>query len=280
MTYSSISNGWLRDLLGRLRRKTWDVYRGMIRPLTNPTGESRAAFIVGSGRSGTDLLAAKLGQSIDVLLINEDNPAGFDNWRLRDHRTLRDLISESRARVLLFKPIVETHRTMELLEAFPGSRAVFISRNPSDTINSIARFFGDTVRSTVIGWGEVKDDIPDTWSIPRELRLELSEMCRSDPTLHDAAAIYWYVYNAALFSRGLHEDSRVCVLLYEDLVTRPAEELLKACRHLGIRFRSSMTDGIYRSSVKKSPPPTLTPDIGERCTALWTRIAQEARERA
>lgn len=278
MTYVSPSRGRVRGLLAAFRRKAWHLAKRMIQPIRNPSGESRAGFVVGSGRSGTDLLAAKLGQSVDVVLINEDNPEGFHNWRLHGLDVIDALVSSSSAPLVLFKPIVETHRTMELLGAFEKSKAVFISRNYKDTVTSIVSFFGEKTRRTVRCWQEEDFAAIDTWSIPPEVRGRVSEMYEEDFSLADAAGIYWYVYNSAFCARGMADDPRVLLVLYEDLVTNPEEELRRACRHLTIQYRTSMTRDIFSSSANKGEAPELSVQVEAKCAALWNRI-REARRR-
>jgi hypothetical protein len=126
----------------RVKRKLRHVLKKVYQRLSNEK-DSTPVFILGSGRSGTDIVSHCLGKAWDAELFSEDNPKAFDNWRLKGLDTTAQCVEASGAKVVLFKPIVETLRAGEFLDYFPGSLLIFVVRNPYDAINSMVRFFGE-----------------------------------------------------------------------------------------------------------------------------------------
>lgn len=277
MTYVPEKKDLISRHLARVRSKANHVKKRLLQPLRNPRRKSRAAFLVGCGRSGTDLYAAKLSQPTDALLINEDNPAGFENWRLKDLETLKALVQGSFAKVVLFKPIVETYRIRELLGAFPDSRSIFITRGYSDTVNSIVSFFGEGTRRAVRKWIETDFSVVRTWSVPESVIRASEEVYHDKLTLEDAAGIYWFVYNSSYHALGLDQDPRVGLFRYEDLINRPENTLKAACGHLGLPFHPGMPSGIFPSSVGKRAAPELADEIKARCEEVQHQLLKDLR---
>lgn len=133
--------------LYKLKRKIW-FYSKKLYQCLQKNANPVPVFIIGSGRSGTDIAAHCLSRSLDVELINEDNPKAFDNWRLKDLNVVKDIIASSRARYVVLKPIVETLRAQSFLQ-------VFVTQNPYDVINSMIRFFEDKHIKAVKSWVEI-----------------------------------------------------------------------------------------------------------------------------
>jgi hypothetical protein len=232
---------------------------------------TRAVFAVGSGRSGTDLVVHCLGQSLNVAVLNEDNPAVFDNWRLRDLTIVRHQIARAGADIALLKPIVETQRVRELLDAFPGSRALFIVRHFHDTINSRVKFFGDSQQGMVDTW--LATDFERFPALPASVRETVRAAWVVDQSTTTAAAIAWLVINTSYVYLELHADPRVQLMQYESLVGESVPCLRRACAFIGIDYNDRMTRGIYETSVRRSQPPVLPPELEAACAAQWVTFS-------
>lgn len=233
--------------------------------------DTRAVFAVGSGRSGTDLVVHCLGQSLEVAVLNEDNPAVFDHWRLRELTIVRNEIARAGAEIALLKPIVETQRVAELLDAFPGSRALFIVRHFHDTINSRVKFFGDSQQGMVDTW--LATDFERFQALPAAVRETVRVAWAVDQSTTTAAAIAWLVINASYVYLQLHADPRVQLMHYESLVGESVPCLKRTCDFVGIAYHDRMTREIYGTSVRRTEPPELPPGLDAACTALWTTLA-------
>lgn len=258
------------------RKVIWHKLRGLpfIKHLTR---QSRAVFVIGSGRSGTDILVHCLAHSLDVMLINEGDRLAFENWRLKDLDTVKAVVNTSGAPLVLFKPIVETMRVQEFLKEFHDSRAVFIIRDYRDAINSMSSFFGESHVRAINSW--VESGFSRFPLLPEELRNLVIKIWSDDTSIETACGIYWLVYNSSYFFLGLSADDRIRLVSYESLVTTPEKKLREVCGFLGLKFKSGMIAQVYASSINRKPAPKLTSDLQRSCEKMWNsleRITKDA----
>lgn len=255
-------------------RISWLIFRRLWQLLDNPAARSTPVFIVGSGRSGTDLLVEHLAWSLGAKVYNEAHQAAFENWRLRSPETLSRLIAETHARAVIFKPIVETHRAAELLEIFNDAKIVFIVRQYRDAIDSIARFFPD-LPGELKKWEMSGLDGEHRTNASRNLRMSFESLYREDLTQLEAAALYWLVYNNLYFELRLDTNPAVLLTFYEDLVNSPTVEFSRICEFLSIPYSRRMERGIHSSSMKKPTQFDVRPELAEACEKTWERLSAE-----
>lgn len=255
--------------LYKLQRKLW-FFRKKLYQRFQKNGDPVPVFIIGSGRSGTDIAAYCLSRSWDVELINEDNPKAFDNWRLKDLNVVRDVVASSRARYVVLKPIVETLRAQSFLQEFESSRLIFVTRNPYDAINSQVRFFGDKQVKAVKNW--VKTDFRKQPQTPAYLREFIASQCHEDLTKEDAAGLYWILYNDGYRFLHLQDEDRVLLVSYENLVQNPAKTTQEIATFLDLEWTRSMAEDVYSGSVGKNKKPDLSPSIDRECQKVWDFI--------
>ena len=239
-------------------------------------GESAPAFLIGAGRSGTSMLIIQLGKTWQVDIFNEDHPAAFERWFMRDLALLDDLVASSHAPVTLFKPILETYRARQLLDRYPNGRILFATRYFDDVVNSSLKKFGQADRIEHINaW--VRDDFAEFkfGKPPRPSCDLIRSLWHSNLTPADGAALYWLLFNRLYFDLGLASDERVMLVQYESLVARPTAVLADVCQFLDIQFEPAITAGIFASSVRRGDPSLLDPPIRAACQALWQRLEDE-----
>ncbi|MDK8464261.1 sulfotransferase [Marinobacter sp. SS13-12] len=248
-------------------------YLKLLYQRVNPSHETRPVFILGSGRSGTDIVSHCLSKAWDVELINEDNPKAFDNWRLKSLEAVKGAVNASNATLVLFKPIVESLRAEEFLKEFQSAAVVFVVRNPHDSINSMVRFFGEAQIRAVKSW--VETDFARKTQAPAELREFIASHCHADLSVEDAAGLYWLLYNSSYLFLDLQSSPRVTKIRYESLVQEPYETIRETCDFLGVKWFPSMTEEVYAGSVGKNRKPDLSPAIEKRCSEVWERLTVE-----
>src|SRR5262249_43819930 len=73
-------------------------------------------FLVGVQRSGTNMLVGGRGRAREFEVHNETDRATFRRFRLRPDPMVRSVVTRSRHDYVLFKPLCDSHRTVELLE--------------------------------------------------------------------------------------------------------------------------------------------------------------------
>ncbi|MGM0766744.1 MAG: sulfotransferase [Pseudomonadota bacterium] len=235
-----------------------------------PADQTRPVFLVGSGRSGTDIVAYSLSRCRDVELVNEDNPKAFENWRFRNLDDIERVIHASRAPVIAFKPIVETLKTGIFLDRFSHSKAIFLVRHPYDAINSMARFFGERHVDTVNAW--VATDFAEQATAPAELREFIKNKCSETPGTADAAALYWLLYNDSYRFLGLSDNPAVLLVGYEQMVQNPETTTRTLASFVGLQWSEGMMADIYDRSVRKHDKPELDAEIEARCLKTWAYL--------
>ena len=219
--------------------------------------EGRVAFVFGCQRSGTNMTLRVLGQSMDVDCVEENDKRAFDKCRIVDTATCCALVDRGTARCVIFKPICDSHRALELYEQFADSKGIWIYRNYSDVANSAVEYWGDQslsyIRALFDGGGD--------WGFAQWNREGVSEACLSamreaaggEMAVHEAAALFWYMRNRTFFEQQLDQNPRTLLTCYEDATTEPVREFERMCAFLDVRFSHHMVGGVFTKSLRKRP---------------------------
>ena len=267
----------IRSVQNRLYAKQDALMKNVQRRINNPNGNSVPIFLVGCGRSGTSMFIWQLDKSWQIELYNEDHPAAFDVYRLRDYEVIEGLVEQSQAPFTLLKPILDTVQTMRLLNHFSGSKAIFAFRHYTDVINSSLKKFGTYNRiNHVKGWME--EDFAE-FAIcppPEASKAVVRELWQDDLSPEEGAALYWLFYNRLYYDLGLYEDPRVILIRYETLVTNPRDQFEKVIRFLEAEFEEKMVEGVHAKSINKNDPPPLRPAILLACEQLYEQMTADA----
>ncbi len=217
-----------------------------------------------------------LDRSLEVDRFDENNRAAFRRCRIREGATIEQLLRRSRARRVVFKPICDSHRTVELLDAHRDARAVWVYRDFRDMANSAVTFFGRLnlafVQDLARGGGDWGYAQFNRELITPERERLVQRWCDRDLSAHTAAAVFWYLVNQTFFDQNLTDDRRVILARYEDLVTGAVPEFQRLCRFLDVRFEESMVAHIFSSSVRRRSALPITPDVQQACEVLLARL--------
>ena len=243
----------------------------------NVAKESIPVFLLGSGRSGTNMLTRALSNSYQVKLYNEDHPAAFDNFRVKDLSVIEELNEQDFYLIKLYKPILDTNMALQFLDRFPRSKIIFIFRNVSDVVNSSIKRFGlENWPNRVLDWVENDFDEFDLASPPENLKEYIRSMWQADMTPADSIALYWLFYNRLYFDLGLDQSKRTMLVNYETIVTQPNVEIEKICDFIGIKFSTALHQRVFSSSVKRNNPPAIREQLRKESELLWNRLADAA----
>ncbi len=183
-----------------------------------------ALFVFGHQRSGTNILLDTLAGSIGCDVLNEDHPSAFANFRLRPAAEVAALVAAS-ADGCLLKPITESLRFREIMAGIPGSRAVFVIRNPLEVVPSFLMEFRDSLASVAYQlvhnyrWTRLRDVGVELECWAETDRLMEKYGGRFDPRADAASvvALSWLALHAALAGRGLLDDPACAIVDYADL---------------------------------------------------------------
>jgi hypothetical protein len=219
------------------------------------------------------MLLSRLSKTWQVESYNEDHPAAFENYRLKETGTIAKLVGASRAPLTVFKPILSTTATSRLLGFFPQARFLFVFRHFDDVVRSSQKRFGTENRlSHVRSW--MADDFSEFAFAPppAATRKYLCELWHPDASGETGAALYWLFYNRLFFDLGLNEYDGLRLIQYERIVQSPTRSMMAIAEFLGIQFAPSMSEGIFASSVLHEPVSSIDSEVRTECLELWKRL--------
>lgn len=232
-------------------------------------GQARPVYLVGLQRSGTNMLVRGLDAAPEVEARNENDRELFHRFRLRGDDVLLDVIGRSRHRIVLVKPLCDSHRVADLLALPTGvpGRALWMWRDADDRARSEVAKFGDAnlraLRAIAAGdtgiWqaGELDPAVVSSF--------DLDVM---DP--YTAAALFWYLRNRLYFSLGLDQRADVQLLSYASLLADPVAAAHRVCAFIGLPFRPSFVAGVA-AGPSRSPLP-IDPRVRALCDELTARL--------
>ncbi len=227
--------------------------------------EKNVAFILGCQRSGTNMTLRTLDKSLDVDKFEESDPRAFVHSRILGKDVRDSLIADSDAKCVIFKPICDSHRALELMAEHSGSKAVWIYRNYQDVANSAVAYWGNQtqvfIEDLLAGGGEWGLGEWNREKVTQECLAVIREACSTGLCPHGACAIFWYMRNRTFFEQDLEHNPDTIITRYEDVVRNPREEFERLCRFLGVGFHPRMVSKVFASSVRKRSFPEIARPI-------------------
>jgi hypothetical protein len=239
-------------------------------------------FVVGVQRSGTNMLVRGLERSPEVEVRNENDGEAFDRFQLRSDPVVRRIVERSGHRYVLFKPLCDSHRIADILDALgtpsPG-RAIWAYRDVRGRVRSAVQKFGpanlDALRRIASGAGE------GMWQSgglgPEKLELIRGfDYERMSP--ESASALFWYLRNSLFFDLGLDRRDDIILASYHAMVGEPERAMRALCGALGFAYQPALIAHIDARSTRVAPSldldsriATLCDDLEERLDSLYER---------
>lgn len=229
-------------------------------------------FVVGSQRSGTRLPLHVMDCSPEIATFTEGSAPFFRGVLLQPLDRVEQLVKRSPSPVVALKPICETHRIHELLDRFPGSKAIWIFRHYAGAVRSAsAKWKSGRDSLGRLAAGQLEGDWRAGGLSDERLQL-VRRLYRKEMSLNDANAVMWYLRNALFFD--LHTDTRAEVLLvrYEDLLSDPDRGFARMFDFIGVPIPASAAGVIRRSGGGSRPLPAMSEEIRSMCEELHNRL--------
>ncbi len=229
-------------------------------------------LVAGMQRSGTNMLMDVLERSWDTDLYHETDARAFDTYEMRPRPVIHALIERSPAPVFVIKALCELDQLKSLLDEFAPARSVWMVRDYNDAVSSALVSF----RNFAAQVGRIATDRnSDGWR-GCGMSDETHALVRSlyTPEMNDAtaAALIWYFRNVLYFEQHLHQDERVMLAHYENLVTAPQVEFPRIFDFLGLDYSPFVSRKVFASSIRRREPPAIAAPVRELCVALTQRL--------
>ena len=254
----------------RALRAVKAVYQ-RLHPAANP---APVVWVAGVQRSGTNLLMKIFDRAIDSEVFHETDARAFERYEMRPAPVISALVARSRAVRVVVKSLCELHRMARLLDEFPGSRCVWVWRDAEAVADSMVASFGNFVRQAR---ALAQDSGSMDWrgaGMSVETQRVLREVVAQEIDERSAAALMWYYRNVLFFEQGLHQDPRVRLVCYDDLMVAPHAILPGLFGFAGIPYspRCARLVGAPTYSRAAEATPLRSTGVAAHCAALATRF--------
>jgi hypothetical protein len=239
-------------------------------------GSARAVFLAGVQRSGTNMVVRGLEGFPEFEVHNENDRRVYRRFQLRDDQVVRKVVTRSKHRYVLFKPLCDSHRIPALLDdlaLWPAPRAIWAYRNVDDRVRSAVAKFGDVNRRVLaeIASGRA----PDRWQAQR-LSADSHELIRrlqpETLTIESAAALFWLVRNRLFFDLGLDRRDDVHLVSYDGMIREPETTMRALCEFLDLPYDPRLVAHVDHRSRGARPQLNLHSDVRAACVKLQERL--------
>ncbi|MEM7281582.1 MAG: sulfotransferase domain-containing protein [Pseudomonadota bacterium] len=232
------------------------------------------ALILGCQRSGTTMLLNVFERDLRTKSYSE-NGWLKEYWpRMMPVDRIHDMLADDRVPLVIAKPLMESQRTLELLDEFPNAKAIWAHRGFAGVANSRVKKFGEEVQFKLIRLIVEGDETE--WSserLPVKLRELVRSVWRDDMTAYDAAALFWYVRNELFFTQDLGSNPRVRMCRYEEMASDPIRVIYEIYAFLGLEPPSqSALAKVHGNSISKGRDLALAPEIHNLCVDMDQRL--------
>lgn len=257
------------------RKLVWRLSHGVA------PGDARPVLLLGAQRSGTNMVTHGLAMAPEFAVYNEGDRRAFDRYRLRDQQAILELVTKSRHQYVLFKPILDSHRAVELLDGFAWiqpPRALWVYRDVRSRAHSAVAKFGDSNLRVL----RRRQETPGFrhWQLGGERGLSaesaalLDAYDARDLSAAEGAALFWLVRNRIVFEQHLDERDDVLVVSYESFLRHPEATMAGVCRFLEFPFRDALVAHVERRPPPPGPRVEIRHEILHLCDELSRRLAR------
>lgn len=242
-----------------------------------PVEERRALVVVGCQRSGTTMLQQSLlDRSWRVVILEEHDrrlvrPDDPDRilWKPLQEVSVR--MTRLPFELVVVKPLVESHRTIEILNSLPRAKAIWMLRHYLAVAKSDVARFGPSNGARNLSRLVAGNTSDWRTNCTAEVRKQVAILIESGLSPLDAAAVFWWARNQLYFDQRLSEDDRVRVLRYESLIDMPSECLRGISDFLGLSLTSRAMVNAIREPRKLTGE--LHPSVEDLCSSLLLRFS-------
>jgi hypothetical protein len=237
--------------------------------------DRRHVFIFGCQRSGTTLLGRVFERDLRTAVLQEIScitKESGDILRLKSFAEVIENLNKLNAQLIVAKPLVESHRSNEILSKIPQSKGIWMFRNYRDVIASNINRFSSQIeglRMTISG-------DPPSWRSERvsESTLEIiKKFYRPDMEKADAAALGWYSLNNMFFEYKFDSNPDMILFNYDEFVKSPEREMKHLYNFIDVPYpKWNITHEVDTKSVWLGKDIKINSEINELCENVYYRI--------
>lgn len=252
---------------------------------------ARPCFLWSTARSGTNIVTAALVNSPDITCYNENDPKAFEIFLLRDDDTIAKILREASTPNVFFKCFGDTPRAPHLMTLFPDARAIYLLREPQDTIASFVQEFGDHMGrlawSTVFrshGQGAPIHSFrnggadAEKESLARAMSAEMVGLLnRYGDTAHNVGAALYIWQHSFFLNYGAGSADRVLLVRYADFTRHPKVVYGRMCEWFGARPDFGRLPKLHQGRGSRPERGSAHPGLIARCEAIYRRICTSDR---
>jgi hypothetical protein len=248
------------------------------RPSVAPQGpRARPCFLWSTARSGTNIVTAALVNSPDITCYNENDPKAFEIFLLRDDDTIARILREASTPNVFFKCFGDTPRAPHLMSLFPDARAIYLLREPQDTIASFVQEFGDHMGR--LAWSTVFRSHGQGAPIHsfRNGGADAGLLNRYGDTAHNVGAALYIWQHSFFLNYGAGPADRVLLVRYADFTRQPRVVYGRMCEWFGARPDFARLPKLHQGRGSRPEQGSAHPGLIARCEAIYRRICTSDR---
>lgn len=277
-----------RDAEPLVRRRALAVVKRLARSVVRvPRDRRRTVLIFGCQRSGTTMVQQTfLDRSWRVLIIEEhdrrlvgghsqhgDHPQhGDTDWQ--DYPTVVRRLRRIPFEVVAAKPLVESDRAIQLMDAAEPVKAIWMLRHYMGVARSNLRRFDAENPYRDLQPFCIGD--PLDWhsrNASKETCQAVIELMNERLSPLDAAALFWWARNQLYFDQHLWHDERIRIIRYERACNRSEEVAEALSNYVEIRLPVASIVSKVRPQSDGLEPTDLHPGVERLCRKTWDSFA-------
>jgi len=224
---------------------------------------------MGYGRSGTTMMLNIFERDNRIETLGENDSKIAKNFMLI-YEKLNPAIENSRAQVLVMKPILNSFDASRILEEYNNAKIIWMIRNYKDVIASAIKKFGPIVANYMKNY-VLYNKKGNNWissGLPDNTLKILNNLDTTEFTMYDWMALVWWSVNRTVIIDKLFKSDRFFLLSYEKLVSEPDLWLKLVYEFIGLPYNFEMAKYIHSASVGKGAPVQLSHTITKMCDDL------------
>ncbi len=196
------------------------------------------------------------------------------NLSWQDYPTVLGRLRRIPFEVVAAKPLVESDRAVELMDAADPVKAIWMLRHYQGVAQSNVKRFGEKNSYRDLEPLCTNDEMD--WrcrGASKETRATVINLMNEELSPLDAAALFWWARNQLYFEQHLWRDERIRLIRYERACNCPEALVEALCDYVGILLPADSITSRVRPQPDGPEVMDLHPDVERLCRKMWDSFA-------